>query len=86
MLEREESVRVQRQALAATVAVATSTVMWQSGELSLAQYASAMVLANGLSDGTVELSMGLRLLMGLWMSPVLSEVPVGLNGYGSSSH
>lgn len=55
-------------ALAATVAIATSTAMWESGELSQARYVDAVMLGNGIAAGTVPVIEGLAGMMRLWMN------------------
>jgi len=62
--------------LAATVAVATSTAMWESGELSQVQYVDAVVLGNGIYDGSVPVREGLAGMMHLWMMG-----PLGADGH-----
>lgn len=63
----EHGVGTQR-VLAATVAVAMGTVMWESGELSQARYVDAVMLGNGIAGGTVPVMEGLAGLMRLLMS------------------
>lgn len=60
-----------RRMLAATVAISTSTAMWEQGELTQAQYIDAVMVAQGIAGGTWPVLEGLRVLMGLWMVGVL---------------
>ena len=56
-----------QRALAATVAVATSTAMWEKGELSQAEYVNAVMLGNYIATGSVPVIEGLAGMMRLWM-------------------
>lgn len=69
-----------RRAVAATVAVATSTAMFEAGEMGAREYAEALVLSSAMFDGSLPLVEGWRVMMGLWMGPVMA------NGCESSSH
>lgn len=68
--------------LAATTAMATSTALWDAGELSQQQYVDAVMLGNGISSGLVPVVDGLRALMGLWMLGPLA----GLDGLESFTY
>lgn len=63
-----------RRVLAATMAVANSTAMWEAGELSQGEYVKAVMVGNGIFEGRVGVNEGLRLMMALWMG--------GANGPG----
>lgn len=63
-----------RGVVAGVVAVANSTAMFESGELTEKEYVSALVVGNALVEGHVTVEEGLRVLMGLWMNGTVHGV------------